>query len=187
MMSPAPVNFRITFTACKPARLPKGRLLACGKGPAKPIPKMTKSRRSRMKKALITTVMLIGLGTGFTLAPASSVYAEQTSTGTEAGQQNWLDALNTRIDLVQAKTSLLHARIALEIDQSPRAGAAGFGGCANLGVKSKKERRVRCQGTDAGAVGRHHNGPRRNCRNAGRGPRKDRGIDRNDRGVAAGL
>lgn len=72
-----------------------------------------------MKKTLIATTMLIGLSAGITLAPASAVYAQETSASTEAVQQNWLDALNTRVDLAQAKAALLRAQIALEIEQSP--------------------------------------------------------------------
>lgn len=72
-----------------------------------------------MKKTLIATTMLVGLGAGFALAPASTVFAQETSASTEAVQQNWLDALSTRIDLVQAKAALLRAQIALEIEQSP--------------------------------------------------------------------
>ena len=44
---------------------------------------------------------------------------QETSASTEAAQQNWLDALNTRVDLAQAKAALLRAKIALEIEQSP--------------------------------------------------------------------
>ena len=72
-----------------------------------------------MKKSLIATTMLIGLGVGLALAPVSTVYAQETSASTEAAQQNWLDALNTRVDLAQAKAALLRAQIALEIEQSP--------------------------------------------------------------------
>ncbi len=72
-----------------------------------------------MKKTLIATTMLIGLGTGLAMAPASTVYAQETSSSTEVVQQNWLDALNTRVDLAQAKAALLRAQIALEIEQSP--------------------------------------------------------------------
>ena len=72
-----------------------------------------------MKKTLIATTMLVGLSTGLALAPASTVFAQEITASTEAAQQNWLDALNTRIDLAQAKTALLRAQIALEIEQSP--------------------------------------------------------------------
>lgn len=71
-----------------------------------------------MKKALIATTMLIGLGTGLALAPASTVLAQETSASTEAVQQNWLDALNTRLDLAQARAALLRAQVALEVEQS---------------------------------------------------------------------
>ncbi len=72
-----------------------------------------------MKRTLIATTMLVGVSAGFALAPATSVYAQETSASTEVVQQNWLDALNTRIDLAQAKTALLRAQVALEIEQSP--------------------------------------------------------------------
>ena len=72
-----------------------------------------------MKKTLLTTSMLIALGAGGALAPASAVYAQEASVNTEISQKNWLDAANTRIDLAQAKAALLRARIALEIENSP--------------------------------------------------------------------
>ncbi len=92
-----------------------------------------------MKKTLIATTMLVGLSTGLALAPASTVFAQETTASTEAVQQNWLDALNTRIDLVQTKGALLRAQIALEIEQSPERARQALDD-AQVWVSKAKER-----------------------------------------------
>lgn len=63
--------------------------------------------------------MVFALGAGFALVPATTVLAQTTGASNEVGQKNWLDEINTRIDLAQAKVALLRARIALEIEDSP--------------------------------------------------------------------
>lgn len=92
-----------------------------------------------MKKTLIATTMLIGLSTGFALAPASTVFAQETSASTEAAQQNWLDALNARVDLAQAKAALLRAQIALEIEQSPERAQQALDDAAAWVTKAKEK------------------------------------------------
>lgn len=72
-----------------------------------------------MKNALIATTMVIALGSGVALAPATTAHAQTTGASTQASQKNWLDEMNTRIDLAQAKVALLRAKIAMEIEKSP--------------------------------------------------------------------
>lgn len=94
-----------------------------------------------MKKSLIATTMLVGLSTGLALAPASTVFAQETTASTEVAQQNWLDALNTRVDLAQAKAALLRAQIALEIEQSPEEARQALDD-AQAWVQKSKDRAV---------------------------------------------
>ncbi|WP_456388263.1 hypothetical protein [Profundibacter sp.] len=79
---------------------------------------MTTKRRNKMKKTLIASAVLVGLGAGFTMAPVSMGYAQETSTNAVTSQ-DWLDKISTRIDLAQAKVALLRAKIALEIEAAP--------------------------------------------------------------------
>jgi len=72
-----------------------------------------------MKRTLIATTMAIGLGAGFALAPTSTVFAQTTGAETETVQKDWLDEMNTRINLAQAKVALLRARVALQIEKAP--------------------------------------------------------------------
>ncbi|MGH1417005.1 MAG: hypothetical protein ACRBM6_02645 [Geminicoccales bacterium] len=72
-----------------------------------------------MKRTLIATTMAIGLGAGFALAPTSTVFAQTTGAEAETVQKDWLDEINTRIDLAQARAALLRARIALQIEEAP--------------------------------------------------------------------
>ena len=71
-----------------------------------------------MKKTLIASAVLAGLGVGFAMAPVSMGYAQETSTNA-ATQQDWLDKINTRIDLSQVKVALLRAKIALGLETAP--------------------------------------------------------------------
>ncbi len=69
--------------------------------------------------------MLFGFGMGLALMPVSLAYATETGTQVEQAEtkaveskKDWLDVLNTRIDLAQTKVSVLKAKVALEIEKS---------------------------------------------------------------------
>jgi len=72
-----------------------------------------------MRRALIATILLLGLGVGQALVPVATVQAAETAASTTKGEQDWLAKLNTKIDLAQAKVAVLRAKIALEIEKSP--------------------------------------------------------------------
>ncbi|MEA2078410.1 MAG: hypothetical protein U9P00_00855 [Pseudomonadota bacterium] len=74
-----------------------------------------------MKKAIITTFVILSLGVGL---PASQVLAAPES-GAQASQENaeqgWLEALKTQVALAKAKVSLLQARAELWLEQNQAA------------------------------------------------------------------
>lgn len=72
-----------------------------------------------MKKTLAISAIILGLGAGQALVPVTVANATQTAPATTQTDQGWLDKLNTRIDLAQAKVAVLRAQIALEIEKSP--------------------------------------------------------------------
>lgn len=71
-----------------------------------------------MKKALITSIMLLGLGIGQIFVPVS--YAQEAKISVEKSEKDWFESLNLRIDLAQAKVATLRAKIALELENSSK-------------------------------------------------------------------
>ncbi len=77
-----------------------------------------------MSKIFITSIIVLAIGAAQAFTPAlhaeESSYAEKSSAEAtdERTEKDWLDMLNMRIDLAQAKVATLRAKVALDIEKS---------------------------------------------------------------------
>jgi YesN/AraC family two-component response regulator len=71
-----------------------------------------------MKKIFITSIIVLGIGATQAIVPVLHAEEPAAKSTNEETEKDWLDTLNMRIGLAQAKVATLRAKVALGIEKS---------------------------------------------------------------------